>query len=311
MNECVGIDISKMCFDVEMASSGKRRHYDYTASGMRKALKDIQRIDPYIVVLEATGGYEDKRARFLQKHKVPVSVVNPRRIRSFAKALGIMAKTDKIDAAVIADFAARLKPEPQEPISENARHLKHLTARRRQLIDMRTREKNRMEHADIKMIAKSLKAVIKTLDREIAMVEQAIVKAVSTDNALKAKAEMLQTVPGIGQITANALVTELPELGVYNRQQIAALVGVAPINRDSGTFRGKRMTGGGRRQLRTQLYMPTLVAIQHNPVIRAYYERLVDSGKLKMTAVVASMRKLLVIMNTMIKNNENWNPEFT
>jgi len=310
MTETIGIDVSKSVFDVAAFSGDSLGRYDYTSAGMRQAVRAMRRLKPERIVMEATGGYEARLARYLHEHGLPVAVVNPRRVRDFARATGRMAKTDKIDAAIIARFAGMLDPRPTPPISPEGLRRKALTARRRQLMEMRTAEKNRMDHADDRLIAGSLKAVVKTLDKEIAKVETALEEMIEADETLRDKTARLSSVPGIGPLTARTLVAELPELGEYNRRQIAALLGVAPINRDSGVFKGKRMTGGGRRELRTQLYMPTLVAIQHNPVIRRYYQRLIQTGKPKMTAVVASMRKLLVVMNTMMKNNDVWNPKF-
>jgi len=311
MKEMIGIDVSKKSFDVATSIDKEVAHYEYTKTDMSKLVRRLRCIEPERIVLEATGGYETALVCCLQEHGFPVVVVNPRRIRDFARALGVVAKTDKLDATIIARYAAMMKPDIQMPISRNSRLLKALTTRRRQLVDMQTREKNRKEHIFDKSIARSLEAVLRMVEKEIAKINKAIRAAIRSDELLSEKAAYLETVPGIGPTTAHVLVTELPELGQYNRRQIAALMGVAPINRDSGTFRGKRMTGGGRRQVRTRMYMPTLVAIQHNPVIRTFYQRLVSEGKPKMTAVVASMRKLIIIMNTMLKNNEAWNPRFT
>jgi len=237
--------------------------------------------------------------------------VNPRRIRDFAKAMGQIAKTDKIDALIIARYGATLETPRQKQIDGNARQLKALQARRQQLIEMRTAENNRCEHVFDKIVDRSLKAMIKMIDKEIKKVDEQISESIDQIPELKQKAEVLRSTPGIGETTSAMLVTELPELGVCNRKQIAALVGVAPMNRDSGVFRGKRMTGGGRRSVRARLFMPVLVAIKHNLVMKRFYERLLESGKNKMTAIIATMRKLLVILNTMIKNNQVWNPKIT
>lgn len=309
MNQQIGIDVSKRFFDVASGTGVQR--YEYTTEGMRRAMKAIRPLEPQRIVMEATGGYEDRLALFLQNKGLPVAVVNPRRIRDFARATGRLAKTDRIDAMIIARFAEVLKPECHQLISGQRRKLRALVARRRQLIAMRTAEQNRKEHVDDAIIARSLKSIIQALQKAIISVNEAIRRIIQKDSELSEKATLLATVPGIGPLTAHALVAELPELGCYNRRQIAALLGVAPINRDSGTFRGKRMTGGGRRQLRTQLFMPTLVATRHNPVIKEFYQRLVDEGKPKMTAVIAAMRKLLVIMNSMLKESKPWNPKIS
>ncbi len=309
MKEIIGIDVSKRRFDVALLNSGKHRSYEYCKKEMNSLVRSLDTLQPERIVMEATGGYEKPLLKHLQKHELPVVVVNPRRIRDFARAMGVAAKTDRLDALVIARYAKSMKPKIQVPVSENSLLLKSLTARRRQLIAMRTQEKNRMEHSDEKLIAQSLHAVLRTLDREIKKLDSQIEEVIRRDRELSEKAQILETIPGIGLTTANALVTELPELGICNRRQIAALVGVAPMNRDSGMFRGKRMTGGGRHHVRTQLYMPTLVAIQYNPPIRKHYQHLLNEGKSKMSAVVACMRKLLLFMNSMLKNNQRWKPQ--
>ncbi len=309
MKEIIGIDVSKRRFDVALLNSGKHRSYEYCKKEMNSFVCSLDTLQPERIVMEATGGYEKPLLKHLQKHELPVVVVNPRRIRDFARAMGVAAKTDRLDALVIARYAKSMKPKIQVPVSENSLLLKSLTARRRQLIVMRTQEKNRMEHSDEKLIAQSLHAVLRTLDREIKKLDSQIEEVIRRDRELSEKAQILETIPGIGLTTANALVTELPELGICNRRQIAALVGVAPMNRDSGMFRGKRMTGGGRHHVRTQLYMPTLVAIQYNPPIRKHYQHLLNEGKSKMSAVVACMRKLLLFMNSMLKNNQRWKPQ--
>ena len=308
--ETVGIDISKLSFDLAVGSSRTVETFEYTPTGMKKAFRKIRNAAPDLVAMESTGGYENRLAQFLQKQKFNVAVVNPRRIRAFAQSLGLLAKTDRIDANLIARYAALVQPRHMRNITPESLELKALAARRRQLIDMRTAEKNRMEHADDKLVARSLKTIIKALDKNVESIEEAIRSIVQRDESLSEKVRCLMTVPGIGSLTAHCLMVDLPELGEYNRREIAALVGVAPFNRDSGAFKGKRMTGGGRRQVRTQLYMPTLSAIQHNPVIRAFNQRHIDMGKGKMTTVIACMRKLLVIMNTMLKNGEEWKPKF-
>jgi transposase len=259
--------------------------------------------------MEPTGGYEAALQNQLQAAGLPVAVVNARQIRDFAKACGRLAKTDKLDAQVIARFAAVMQPAPQKPIDVQTRVLKALIARRRQLIQMRTAEANRMEHAQDRAIEQSIRQVLELLDKQIDNTEQQIQRQVESLPKLKTRTEQLLSAPAIGPTTAALLVTELPELGQLNRRQIAALVGVAPINRDSGTYRGKRMTGGGRQNLRARLFMPTLCAIRCNPPIRDFYQRLCTNGKTKMTAVIAAMRKFLTMLNTMLKNNESWNPK--
>ena len=311
MRNCIGIDISKHSFDVFVLEKNKELVLTNDSEGIFKCVELCQKIQPGLVVMEATGGYEMPLASHLQAKGFGVAIINPRRIRDFARALGQMAKTDKIDAQVIAKFAATLEPMPHELISDNSRKLKALIARRKQLLGMHTAELNRMEHAFDNEVKQSIEAIVKAIEKQLDKVDKETDDVIRQMPELKQKAEFLQSIPGIGKTTAHMLVAELPELGILNRRQIAALVGVAPINRDSGAFRGKRMTGGGRKHVRTKLYMPTLVATQFNPVIKKYYRNLVDErGKCKMVALTAAMRKLLCIMNTMLKNSQYWQPDF-
>jgi len=303
-----GIDIAKHGFDLAFEAKPKVHHFDNDAKGIQSCCKALGQLKPDLIVMEPTGGYEVALVCKLQAAGLPVAVVNARRIREFARASGQLAKTDKLDAQIIARFAAVLQPPAQEALDQQTRTMKALVARRHQLVQMHTAENNRMEHARDKAIARSIQAILKTVERQMNKVEQQIRDQIDSMPELQQKTQQLESVPGIGETTASLLVTELPELGRLNRRQIAALVGVAPINRDSGTYRGKRMTGGGRRDLRARLFMPTLVAAQHNPVIRQFYQRLLQKGKAKMTALIAAMRKLLTILNTMLKKNETWNP---
>jgi transposase len=304
----VGIDVAKRTFDVHWLETQQSMSFEMTASQIKRCVRMLKKERPVLIVLEATGGYEAELVWALQAAGLPVAAVNPRRIREFAKAIGRTAKTDPIDAQVIALYGAKLEPAVQRPTGTQQRQLKALVARRKQLVTMRTAERNRREHVHDRVIDRSVSAVIRSIDNEIQNVEDHIREHIEQTPALKQKAALLKGVPGIGETTASMLVTEVPELGSANKREIAALVGVAPMNRDSGQFRGRRMTGGGRREVRARLYMPTLVATRYNPVIRPFYEHLLDQGKCPMTALVASMRKLLVIMNTMVKNNQPWSP---
>ena len=309
MRNCIGIDIAKKQFDMHLLKQKKDMQLSNDAEGINKCVQLCRESKPELIVMEATGGYERLLACHLQAEGFAVAVVNPRRIRDFAKATGQIAKTDKLDARIIAQYADTLEPLPQERIDDNSRKLKALVARRKQLLEMRVAESNRKEHAIDKEVKRSIEAIVKAIESQISKIDGQIDDWIQKMPEFKQRSEKLQSVPGIGPTTAHMLVTELPELGMLNRRQIASLVGVAPINRDSGTFRGKRMTGGGRRDVRSRLFMPTLVAVRHNPVLKRYYLRLVEKeGKCKMVAVVASMRKLLCIMNTMLKNNQKWQP---
>lgn len=308
MEKYVGIDVSKKFFDVCFGVNGKVVHFDYTDRQVKECCKQIVDFEPAMIVIEATGGYEMDLVCCLQEQTLPVAVVNPKRIRDFAKAAGQLAKTDAIDAKIIALFASALTPPKTEIISENARKLKALTARRKQLIELRTAENNRLEHVYDKAIEKSIKMVIKCINKQIEAVDKQICGCIEKEPQMKEKAEIVKSMPGIGDATSAMIVAELPELGKLNRREIAALTGTAPINRDSGTFRGKRMTAGGRKSVRTSLFMPTLVAIKHNPAIKKFYEKLVKAGKTKMTAIIACMRKMVTILNSMVANNQKWKP---
>lgn len=308
MRNCIGIDVAKLYFDLHCLKTGQDRHINNTADGIRQCVALCNEIRPQLIVMEATGGYELALASALQAKGFAVAIVNPRRIRDFAKATGQIAKTDKLDARIIARFAATLEPMPTGQINENTQKLKALVARRSQLVGLHTAEANRLEHADARDIQRSIAAVLKVIEAQLKTIDRQIDEHIRSTPQLQQRAETIDSAPGIGPTTAHMLVTELPELGRLNRRQIAALVGVAPIARDSGTFRGKRMTGGGRKDIRSRLFMPTLVAVRHNPALRVYYSRLVSQGKCKMVALVAAMRKLICILNTMLKNNQKWNP---
>jgi len=311
----VGIDVSKKFFDLHILENRKDLHYEYTDQGVKQCVDKLKEeeakagVEVELVVMEATGGYELLLAGELQAAGLPVAVINPRRIRDFARAAGKLAKTDKIDAQIIAAFGATMKPPADELVDQNTRKLRSLVARRHQLIGIRVAETNRTEHAHEKVVAESIEAIVEAVQREIVEIEKKISNHIERQPELQEKAELLKSVPGIGETTASMLITELPELGRANRQEIAALVGVAPMNRDSGLHRGKRMTGGGRCAVRTRLYMSVIVATKHNPVIEKFYNHLLAQGKAKMTALVAAMRKLLVIMNSMLKNNQPWTPK--
>jgi len=310
MNEkFAGIDVSKYAFDLNVNGNDKVEHFNNDVKDIKKCSKALVKLAPALVVIEATGGYEMNLAMALQQAGLAVSVINPARIRNFAKAAGVLAKTDDIDAKAISFFASALKPPTTAMITESTRKIKSLVARRGQLIRMRTAEMNRQGHAVDKFVDKSLKATIKLLDKQIESIDKEIKDCINNDPEMNTKANIAESMPGIGEVTASMLVTELPELGSLTRRQIASLAGLAPIARDSGTFKGKRMTGGGRSDVRAKLYMPTLVAIQYNPAIREFYQRLVKAGKTKMTAVTACMRKMLTILNVMVAKKEYWKSE--
>lgn len=309
MGAYTGIDVSKDSFDVHVLSLKEDRKFDYDEQGLQACVEWLLEVKPPLVVMEASGGYEKPLAARLMEEGLPVKVLNPKRIRDFARAMGRMAKTDKIDARVIARYAETFQPPPQEAFEKHIPKLKVLIARRRQLMDIHTQEINRQKQTLDKDVAKSIAIVLKAIEKELNKIEEQVDKIIDSTPDLKKKSDLLQSMPGIGKITARALLSDLPELGKFDRRQIASLVGLAPMTRDSGKYRGKRMIGGGRAIVRKQLYMPTMATVRHNPVIRAYYQRLLKNGKSKMVALVAAMRKVLVTLNAMIANNQPWDPE--
>ena len=306
---CIGIDVAKHSLDVHMLLTGQTRRFDNQPDGWEALWAWIGRRRTLLVCLEATGGYEQPLVTFLHGRGVPVAVVNPRQIRDFARALGQLAKTDAIDARVIAMFAARMGPTVTPATGKNRAKLKALTVRRRQVQEMITREKNRRGQVLDPAIREMVDQALAMYQQQLRQIEEQIAQLAAQDEAMCQRIDLLTSVPGVGTTTAAVLVAELPELGSLNRQQIARLAGLAPTNRDSGTFRGKRTIGGGRGHVRHALYMATLAGVRFNHRIAGYYRRLVAAGKPKMQALLAATRKLLVILNTMVKNNTKWQPE--
>lgn len=300
-----GIDVALHTLEVGLQPSGQTLRVDYTDMGLQELLSWLTQHGVQRVCLEATGGIERRLVAALRQHGFVVAVVNPRQVRDFARALGQLAKTDRIDAQLIARFAHKLDPAPTPEPSQSQQKLDALTTRRRQVTDMLVQEQNRLSSAHDPQVCSWIQHSLEQLRTQRDALEKEIQSLLQTEE-FRAKAQTMTSMKGIGQTTAALLLAELPELGKLNRGQIARLVGVAPINRDSGTMRGKRTTGGGRTHVRTGLFMATLVAIQHNPQIRTFYLRLIDHGKAKMTAVIAAMRKLLLILNAMLKTNTAW-----
>lgn len=303
----IGIDVSKTILDVYILPYKKYMQFKNNLSDIKKLVKKLAPFGQASIVLEATGGYEKLVAQSLRDAKFHLSVTNPRAIRDFAKALGKLAKTDKIDAEVIALFAQKIQPKESIMFNENQQKLADLNARRRQLIDMITMEKNRLDKAS-PSIKKSIARIIKILEKELEQVNKALANAVQSDASFTQKNTLLTSIKGVGTASSTAVLANLPELGSITAKQVTALAGLAPYNRDSGTLRGKRTIWGGRAPVRCALYMATLVATRHNPQIRSFYQHLCAQGKQKKVALVACMRKLLIIMNAMIKNNQAWNP---
>lgn len=302
----VGIDVSKHYWDVAVHGQNTVSRFSADETGITQFLTWLKTLEPVHVCFEATGGYERLLRETLHRCGVAVSVINPRQIRDFARATGELAKTDAIDARIIARFAAMINPPPEDPPNQAQERLRALRARRQQVVQSLTQEKNRLGTAPDEEMRELIQQTIDFHNRQLRELDQRIAKATAEDPELRQRLTLLVTVPGVGEVTAAALVAELPELGAMNRGQAAKLVGLAPLNRDSGMLRGKRMIGGGRTAVRRSLYMATLVATRHNDTIRAHYQQLVVRGKAKMAALVACMRKLLLILNAMIKNQTPW-----
>lgn len=303
----LGIDVAK----AELVIAGRPALEPWTVSntpsGLEALVARVVALAPRVIVLEATGGYERACAAALAAAQLPVVVVNPRQVREFAKATGQRAKTDRLDAAVLALFAERVQPEPR-PLSDAAtQDLAALLLRRRQLIDMCVAEKNRLTLAR-KPIRASLKKHIAYLERELRMTDTDLREAIEASPVWRVADDLLQSVPGIGPVVSHTLLAELPELGTLGRRQIAALVGVAPVAKDSGTMRGKRQIAGGRARVRTVLFMAALVGTRRNPLLKAFYQRLLAGGKPKKVALVACMRKLLTMLNAMLRDQRPWSP---
>lgn len=309
-NNCVGIDVAKDKLDVFITANEKLITIPNDPLGHRQLLKLLEDSRSERICMEATGGLERTLAKTLSSSNFEVSVVNPRQIRDFAKAAGKLAKTDAIDARVIALFAQRMQPRITVPLSKTQQKLKDLAARRRQLSADIVREQNRLGNAHDKGVQSMIKKMIKLLQNQMKTLETKIQAVIQSDDLMQRRAGILTSVPGIGPASVGVLIAELPELGTLNRKQIARLIGVAPTNRDSGTLRGKRTTGGGRVHVRNALYMPTIVAKLHNPKIKHFYDRLVLAGKPKLVALIAAMRKLITIINKMIKEETRWDENY-
>ena len=301
----VGIDVSKAQLDVAVRPTGKRWTLPYDQTGIEGLIPQIVDLEPALVLLEATGGLELPLVAALAAAALPVVVVNPRQVRDFARATGTLAKTDTLDAGVLAHFADAVRPEVRPLKDAETQVLNSLTARRHQVMTMLVSEKNRLGTA-IGAVSPRIEAHIAWLEQELSDLDKGLRQTLRRSPVWREKDDLLRTVPGVGEQISLTLLANLPELGTLNRRQIAALVGVAPYNRDSGTLRGKRAVWGGRSRVRAVLYMGALVASRHNPAIRDFYQRLLAAGKPKKVALVASMRKLLVILNGMLKHGSPW-----
>ncbi len=302
----VGLDVSKARLDVALRPTGETFDVSTTAQGIAHLVDRLQALRPARVVLEATGGFEQPAVCALAERRLPVVVVNARQIRDFARATGRLAKTDKIDAAVLAQFADAVRPQLRPLPTPEQRALDALLARRVQLVAMVTAERNRLQTTRHAAVRANIHAHLAFLERQRDQMERDLLRAIESSSVLKLRFDLMVAVPGVGKMTAATLLGDLPELGHLGNRAIAALVGVAPMNRDSGQLRGRRSTWGGRRSVRRVLYMAVVSAIRCNPVIRTMYERLRSAGKLGKVAIVACMRKLLVILNAMLRSGTPW-----
>jgi len=303
----VGIDVSKATLDVAILPLGRHFVLSNDEAGIEELLGSLEDPNkPALVVLEATGGYERPVAAAIAASGMAVAVVNPRQTRDFARATGKLAKTDRLDAKALARFAQAVRPEPRSLPEEEAREFSAILARRRQLIQMMTAEKNRLGVAVSKAVAKRIEAHLRWLEKELSRTERDLDEAIEGSSTFKENEALLRSVPGVGPVLCRTLMAELPELGSLAPRELSALVGVAPLNRDSGTLRGRRAVWGGRARVREALYMGALVATRYNPHIKEFYERLVGAGKPKKVALVACMRKLLVILNALLRDRTPW-----
>lgn len=305
MKKTVGIDVSKGELEVFCNWNEKMVQCKNTVNGRSKLIQILSKDIPDLVVLEATGTYHRDLHRELFLKGILVGVANPRRVRDFAKATGVLAKTDKLDAKVLAKFGCQVELQSSEPLTESQQELNDLVVRRSQLVSMIVKEKNRLSSVT-KLIGASIERTIKSLKEELKMIESEIEGAIEVLPELRDKSELLQSVKGVGGVLAMVVLSALPELGKLNHKQIASLGGVAPFNCESGKFKGKRAIYGGRTRVRNALYMATLSAATHNPKIKEFYTRLVEKGKPKKVALTACMRKLLIILNAMVRDNKHW-----
>jgi len=302
----VGVDVAKASLTVVVRPELSSFVFPNTPSGRKKLAETLQKLSPSLVVLEATGGWEREVVETLAEAGLPVRVVNPRQVRDFAKALGKLAKTDRIDAAILAHFAEATQPEPRPLPDEETRELRDLLTRRKQLQDMLTAEKNRLRRAP-SSLRPDIEEHIRWLEEKLKELERKIEEKTATFGE---RMQILMSVPGVGLLTSAVLLGYLPELGKLSGKEIAALAGVAPFNRDSGEHRGKRAVWGGRKEVRAALYMATVAAVRWNPTLRGFYQRLLGAGKPVKVALVACMRKLLVILNAMVKRGTTWSPTY-
>ena len=305
----VGIDVAKDKLDVCVRPSGDNFVVDRTGAGIEDLAERLKKLAPRIVAVEATGGFETVVAAGLAAAGLPVVVVNPTQVRAFARALGKRAKTDPIDAAVIAHFVEATKPTPRPLPDGTTRLLADLVARRRQIVEMMAAEGQRERRLTNKRLIKSIARLRKALEKELAEIDREIDDHVRGSPVWVEKEDLLASVPGVGPVIARTLIAELPELGSLDRRKVAALVGLAPRTRQSGQWRGKSFIGGGRKSVRNALFMAAMVAARHNPLLKQFRDKLVAAGKPKLVALVAVARKLLTILNAILRDKQPWQPK--
>lgn len=304
----IGIDVAKAELVVAVAPHGEVFTIANTLDALAPLVERLRKLKPERILLEATGGYETLVATALGAAKLPVAVVNPRQVRDFARSTGQLAKTDKIDAAILAAFAQAVQIEVRPLPDKTARALQAVVSRRRQVVEMLAAERNRLHLAD-EAVAPSIREVIRVLERQLQDLDDDLQLRLRTSPLWREAHDLLKSIPGVGDVVASTMLALLPELGTLNRKAIAKLVGVAPLNRDSGQYRGRRTVWGGRASVRAVLYMGALVASRHNPAIRTFYQRLLAAGKPKKVALTACMHKLLLLLNAVLRSRQPWTPE--
>jgi transposase len=306
MSEYIGIDVSKETLDVAVHTRGARLQVQNSESGLKQLSEQLLPLAPELVVMEASGGYERLCVAGLAQAGLPVVVVNARQVRAFALATGVLAKTDAVDARVLAHFAAAVRPAVRPLPDAQRQALDEILGRRRQLVGMLVMEKNRLAQAQTPGVRREIRSLIAILEKRIGGCDGELQRQIQASPVWRAQEDLLRSFNGIGPVNARVLLVELPELGALNRKQIAALVGLAPISRDSGQHRGRRAIAGGRGQIRATLYMATVAAIRANAAIRSFYQRLREAGKPAKVAIVACMRKILTILNAMMRTQTRW-----
>lgn len=301
----VGVDVSKSSLDLKVLPGGQTQKFSNDDKGVTQLVKFLRNIDPTLIVFESTGGLEMLAVSSLVERQLPVVIINPRQVRDFAKATGKLAKTDAIDAATIARFAQDIRPQIRPFKDEQTQALTALNTRRRQIVDMLVAEKNRL-HTALKPNRKSIEQHIRWLENALSDINSDIDQMIKQSPTWRKNDKILQSFKGVGPVTSATMLCALPELGSLNRKKIAALVGVAPLNCDSGKYRGPRRIMGGRAEVRRSLYMAAVAALRYNPTIKSFYDRLIDAGKPPKLALTACMRKILVTLNAMMKNRSYW-----